>query len=217
MMKTESFYFNFLAPPIFIVNRKGLIVHKNQKWINQIGNKYNEIFSIIHPQDIKDYKEAIDRIRNKPEIILNIKIKNKILSYQNIRLKIIYNKQEDLIYNIVDEISQIDDLNDVLLTQELNSQTNSEAIWISYFKKDKHYWSNAFKKLLGFGPNEIKGSLTELLEIIHPEDKEIFLLGVKKHRQRLKNLDLEYRLLVKSGEFRCLNAKENLFLMKKVK
>jgi PAS domain S-box-containing protein len=71
-------------------------------------------------------------------------------------------------------------------------------------------WSPAFRKMLGYkDENDFPNELESWSDLLHPDDKEYVL---KEFRETVadysgqKNYDVEYRLKVKSGEWRRFHA-----------
>lgn len=69
-------------------------------------------------------------------------------------------------------------------------------------------FSDRFKELIGYAPNELKDDFDEWVNRIHPEDKEATLDLLSKHvEDRTIRYDVDYRLITKQGEWRWFNAK----------
>jgi PAS domain S-box-containing protein len=78
---------------------------------------------------------------------------------------------------------------------------------------DQQWWSPRYYKLLGFENNEIPATLSNLRDLIHPDDREAAFQVLEDYiAGKRNNLEHEYRIRHKSGEYRWfLGSGEVLF------
>ena len=85
---------------------------------------------------------------------------------------------------------------------------SNNGIWDWDVVTDKVYFSPQFKKMLGYEEHEIGDAFSEWSQRLHPKDKEPILELLQAHLiQRKGDYDVEYRLAVKSGEWRWFRTK----------
>ena len=75
-----------------------------------------------------------------------------------------------------------------------------ETVYISMFDGSVKYISDGIEKLVGYKPEEIYKTRNFLLQLVHPDDREM----VSKQIQKLENgnqTTIEYRLLKKTGAY----------------
>lgn len=78
-------------------------------------------------------------------------------------------------------------------------------------EKDEEFWSPRCKALLGYKPHEIKAGAEVFLNLIHPDDLERRNKHFEEHIQGKIPYDIDYRLKLKSGEYRWFNSKCKIF------
>jgi PAS domain S-box-containing protein len=74
---------------------------------------------------------------------------------------------------------------------------------------DEEYWSPQFKKLLGYEEHEINASYSEFASRLHPDDLPKVAKAVQENFNYGTPFEAEYRLRVRSGEYRWFSAKSN--------
>lgn len=85
----------------------------------------------------------------------------------------------------------------------LMTQGSSVGIWDwPDVQKDDEYWSEKFFELLQYKNDEIKASLENFNELLHPDDKEETFAAIERHFTTDEPFDLDYRLRTKSGKYR---------------
>ena len=69
------------------------------------------------------------------------------------------------------------------------------------------WYSPRFKELLGFGDDEFPNVLASWQLRLHPEDREQVFAALAEHIDHRQPYDVEYRLRMKSGEYRWFSAR----------
>jgi PAS domain S-box-containing protein len=97
---------------------------------------------------------------------------------------------------------------------ELAVRGANEGLWDAqdigrpwFLPESKVWYSSRFKELLGYESSEFPDQLSSWLTRLHPEDREQVLHALTEHFERRRPLDLEYRLLTRSGEYRWFSAR----------
>lgn len=69
--------------------------------------------------------------------------------------------------------------------------------------KDEQWWSPRYYNLLGYENNEIAPTLTNLGELIHPDDRDVAFKVLQDYMAGTRpDLEFEYRIRTKSGEYK---------------
>jgi formate hydrogenlyase transcriptional activator len=90
---------------------------------------------------------------------------------------------------------------------ELAVAGSAAGIWDWEIRPDKVYYSDRFKELLGYAPDEFLDTLDEFWNRLHPDDYEAAQLAVDQHLKERVVFNIEYRLQIKSGEYRWFHSR----------
>ena len=85
---------------------------------------------------------------------------------------------------------------------ELAVAGSTAGIWDWDLLTDKVYYSDRFKELLGYAPDEFLDTPDEFWNRLHPDDYEAARLAVDRHLKERMVFNIECRLQTKSGEYR---------------
>lgn len=85
-----------------------------------------------------------------------------------------------------------------------------DGMWDWNIDKNEMIFSDRFKELLGYAPDEMLSNFDAWANRLHPDDKEKTLAALNKHIKSKPVYEAEYRLMMKSGEW-------HWFLMKGMK
>ena len=81
--------------------------------------------------------------------------------------------------------------------------------WERDLETDVAVWSDETYRIFGLSPQERIVSLTELCELVHPDDRRLFMAAVTALRGG-QPYDLEYRVLRHNGDVRFIHARGDL-------
>ncbi len=84
---------------------------------------------------------------------------------------------------------------------------SNDGIWDWDIPTDNVYYAPRFLELLGFQEHEFPGCLDSFKKQLHPEDYDRTFAAVDAHLQQRIPFDVEYRLRLKSGEYRWFRAR----------
>lgn len=91
---------------------------------------------------------------------------------------------------------------------KLNGERNAlaiegsgDGIWDWDITSDSMYFSQQYKKLLGYSDDELSNTYEDFLALLHPEDKNKFLDAVNNHFKKGDIYDVELRLKNKTGAY----------------
>jgi PAS domain S-box-containing protein len=103
------------------------------------------------------------------------------------------------------------DLNKVQERYELTIAGSSSGLWDWDLQSDKVYYSNRFKELLGYKPEDISDSLDEFMLRLHPDDLKDVKQAIDKHLEEEIPYILDYRLQIKNNEYKWFHARGQAF------
>lgn len=69
------------------------------------------------------------------------------------------------------------------------------------------YYSRRFKQLLGYAPHEMENVLVAWESRVHPDDRPRVIQAIQDHLEKHIPYEVEYRMRVKTGEFRWFSAR----------
>ncbi|MGB3634079.1 MAG: response regulator [Rubrobacteraceae bacterium] len=78
----------------------------------------------------------------------------------------------------------------------------NDGIWDWDIRTDAVYWNDRFFEILGLSPNRLPPSLEGLVDLVHPDDKELVEDSLLGYAQRGEETDMEARIKHVSGEYR---------------
>nr|WP_320110160.1 PAS domain-containing protein [Pseudomonas asplenii] len=184
----------------------------------------------LHPQDKQATLDAFARHLNDKSGHTPYKVKNRI-AMKDGSYRWFYAQGETLrdeqgrpvrvagsLRDIHDELER-DREHDVIITRfELAREMLSDGLWDMEViagdpvnPKNPFWWSPQFRKLLGFETvEEFPDVLDSWASRLHPEDSERSLTAFGNHlndRSGKTPFDIEYRLKMKSGEYRWFRAR----------
>lgn len=184
----------------------------------------------LHPQDKQATLDAFARHLNDKSGHTPYKVKNRI-AMKDGTYRWFYAQGETLrdergtpvrvagsLRDIQEELPR-EQAHDVIITRfELAREMLSDGLWDMEViagdplcPKNPFWWSPQFRKLLGFETvEEFPDVLDSWASRLHPEDKEKSLAAFVAHlsdRSAKTPFDIEYRLKMKSGEYRWFRAR----------
>ncbi len=170
----------------------------------------------LHPEDRQATLDAFAHHLNDKSGATPYRVKNR-LAMKDGRYRWFYAQGETL-RDIHDELER-DQAHEVIITRfELAREMLSDGLWDMEViagdpvnPKNPFWWSTQFRRLLGFETvEEFPDVLDSWASRLHPQDKEASLIAFAAHlndRTGKTPFDIEYRLKMKSGEYRWFRAR----------
>jgi PAS domain S-box-containing protein len=84
---------------------------------------------------------------------------------------------------------------------------STDGLWDWDISSDTVYYSDRFKELLGYLPEEFPGTMDSFQSHLYPEDADVTWTAVERHLKERIPYNVEYRLRVKSDEYRWFLAR----------
>jgi len=90
---------------------------------------------------------------------------------------------------------------------DLAFKGSSDGLWDWNILTDEVYFSDRFKELLGYEPDELPHTFESFESRLHSEDHDLTLEAVKLHLEAQLPYEVEYRLRGKDGDYRWFLAR----------
>jgi len=84
---------------------------------------------------------------------------------------------------------------------------SATGIWDWDVQTDKVFYSNRFKELLGYEPEDISDSPDEFWTRLHPDNNSVVKLAIVSHLKKQDPFNADCRIQTKSGEYRWFHAR----------
>lgn len=90
---------------------------------------------------------------------------------------------------------------------QLAVRGSAAGLWDWDLRTNEVYYSSSFKEMLGYSAVEFPYNLISLTKAIHPDDYQLMQECLNRHLISAENrYDIEFRLCVKSGDYRWFHA-----------
>ena len=83
---------------------------------------------------------------------------------------------------------------------------STDGLWDWDLLSDSVFFSDRFREILGYSPEEFPGTIDSFRSRLHPEDAEAIWAAIERHLQDRVPYRVEYRLQTKSGDYRWFLA-----------
>ncbi|OEU79185.1 MAG: hypothetical protein BA872_03460 [Desulfobacterales bacterium C00003060] len=84
---------------------------------------------------------------------------------------------------------------------------STDGLWDWKTLSGEVFYSDRFKELIGYSPDEFPGTFDSFRDHLHPEDLDATLKAIEQHHQERVPYDVEYRLRTKRGEYKWFRAR----------
>ncbi len=159
-------------------------------------NKKNEELSSLYEEILASEEE--------------LKQQNEVLFLKNEEITALYEEvtaqEEELKHNYNQLIESMEKLKKSEAINSLVLEASAEGIWHLDVAKDEYMISHRFLDVLGYTSKDIK-SINDLLDLIHPEDKDRVTSFMKEHSNGiLDKFESDYRIRCKDGTYKWVKS-----------
>ena len=78
---------------------------------------------------------------------------------------------------------------------------STDGLWDWDLLSNTVFYSDRFREILGYSPEEFPGTIDSFRSRLHPEDTEAIWAAIERHLKERVAYKAEYRLQTKSGEY----------------
>jgi len=78
---------------------------------------------------------------------------------------------------------------------------STDGLWDWDILSDTVFYSDRFREILGYSPEDFPGTIDSFRSRLHPEDTEAIWAAIERHLQERVAYKVEYRLRTKSGDY----------------
>jgi two-component system, HptB-dependent secretion and biofilm response regulator len=162
----------------------------------KLAVRYDRLFS---GEDLEQSAEIVHRHKNGSEIPIEIHRRGVVINGRRI------------VVNIVHDISARKLAERAMRESEerfqLVVQGTDDGIWDWNIVTGYCYYSPRYRLLLGCSDDELQPTRDAFQSRLHPDDRAGTLAAVHAHFEQRLPYDVEYRLLVQSGDYRWFHAR----------
>jgi PAS domain S-box-containing protein len=212
--KTFGAVLDTLDNALFVLNNSGICIYANKKFSEFIGIDSKLLIGLefhkkVFHMNCKDENCIFSNLNDLNSELKNIHttfknyIENEIDLYFDVKPLINYNENNEYLFSIVNNILIKDNeftIKNLFSKNEDISMVFDQGIWEWNLIDNSVYFSKNFKKMLGYKEDEFIDLYSNLIDNLHPEDKESVLECFNTYFSgNLKEFKLEYRIKTKSN------------------
>jgi formate hydrogenlyase transcriptional activator len=199
-----------------LINIEGKILAINQVGAQRLGKSADELIGVsvddYFPPDVAKFRKNIrDKIvRSGKPVRFQDERKGRVLD-NSVYPVFDVDKKIIGIAIYANDITERKRLDEALHKSEeryaLAVAGSMDGLWDWDILSDTVYYSDRFKELLGYLPEEFPGTMDSFQSHLHPEDADVTWTAVERHLKERIPFNVEYRLKMKSGEYRWFLAR----------
>jgi diguanylate cyclase len=215
------------ANGIALVGLDGRILEANKAFARMLGYSVSELqalalFDITHPDDLAIGFESIrkamageaDCFRFEKRYVR----KDGVAIWTRLAGSVIRDEATGEPSYIVSQIEDIDAqrTSDTALREAESRwsfalESAGQGVWDFDRRRGRTYYSPLWKRILGYGPDELTDDPDLYLRLIHPEDRERVLAAEKEHEEgRTQFFEAEFRMRHKDGRWIWIRDRGNV-------
>ena len=211
--KNFQLMFESIEDFVFIMDTDGNIITTNPIVQKRLGYSAKELQNMsvfsIHPSDVREgVAYLFSKMQEKHSINCPFPLRTKSGTEITVETRIVKGEWDgqQALYALSRDLTKR-----VKIEQELREskarwqfalEASGDGIWDWNIKTGNAFYSDQWKKMLGFEENEISNNHLEWESRVHPEDRKNALLHLKFHfNEETEIFENEHRLLCKNGEY----------------
>jgi PAS domain S-box-containing protein len=213
-------FFSLSLDLLCIADVNGNFIKTNNGWKTILGYTPEELngssfMDLVHPDDRESTLAALDTQKQGNKVLNFVnRYQHKDGSYRWIEWH--SSPMEDTIYAAARDITERITIEQQLQTKseqlELAISSGNIGIWNWDLSKNSGFFSPACFEMLGHDDQETPIQMSELLELMHPEDQERVVPQVQKSFASGTAYSQEFRLKAKDGSWKWIQEKGKSFI-----
>jgi diguanylate cyclase (GGDEF)-like protein/PAS domain S-box-containing protein len=211
-----------LQEVIFQLSASGAWTFLNAAWAELSGHLISATIGrgflpYFHPDDREKCRSVLDEIKagSTQNFERNVRLARDDGDYRSVRINMRradnIAAEEYVIAGTIVDISARIRAEKALRESEqryaLALEAASDGMWFHDLLADKITFSQHWKEMLGYSPEEMQNSVETVMKLIHPADITRYKVALQAHFERATPLALEVRLRPKEGEYRWFNLR----------
>jgi PAS domain S-box-containing protein len=195
----------------------------NKAFSDMLGYSFDNfqtinIKDITHPDDIQKTLDAVETLLKGEESVIHFEKKyihkNGSIVYSNVTTTLQKNRDGKPLFFItsVNDITERKKNEEKLFISEeryaLVIEASEQGIWDWNVETNEVFYSEHWKKQIGYGNHELKNEFDTWVEHLHPDEKEYCQNAVNSYLSHpVEHFILDFRFLHKDGTYRWIHNK----------
>ncbi|MGY0034404.1 PAS domain-containing protein [Pedobacter sp. NJ-S-72] len=211
-----------LAPVgYFILDYLGIIEEANENGVDLLNLSRQTILhkrfqSFISPQSWEDFYNFLQRMRyndNKQTAEIKLKLLGDQFIYTRMEGRAVLNiiitdvKYYIAIIDITESRNAQQVLKETKERLEMTLKASATGTWTIGCESNAVFLDTHSFKIMGIGSSEFNGTITGLIDLIHPDDQKQVRNQLMNAVHGLKDINLEFRILCAHNDFKYIAAK----------
>lgn len=194
-----SFLFNWESSVLMLIDCN--LFWENEDRISDLSNYCRERIKIIQMVSFSEENSETEAVCINNNVIVKNKCFLNMLPYF---IDMAINQ-----FNLNQRLLQIQgELRESLERYQLVVEGSSDGIFEWNISNNSMFYSNQYKRALGFSEDDKFESLKNWIRLLHPEDKEYVVNRLRDYlNKKINSYSVEYRIKNKSGEYRWMMVK----------
>lgn len=209
--------FTLSPDPLCVLGYDGYFKIANPALLKLLGYTKEELFSqpaifFVHPEDVRLTRLKTKTGSDSSDIHRNFenRYRKKKGAYIKLQWSIAVNPDDEFIYCSVKDSTELlknnREITSALENFNLVIKGSNAGLWSHNLLTGEEWWSDRFYELLGYKPQDIKGSFDNFLALVHPSDLTYVQESLTAHLSEHKDYKIEIRLLCKDGNYKWVET-----------
>ncbi|MFD2162982.1 PAS domain S-box protein [Paradesertivirga mongoliensis] len=179
------------------------LVHPNWRQINAKGE----------PLGVEDLPSSITRSTGKiqKDFIVGLEASEKNIKWLSVNTQTLHHDNVDYVFSTFIDITEKHNLQEEVsrAKERLKYALKGSEIGVWEYNTEARelYFSNEWRKIIGYVPSEVDNPYEQWEQLIHPEDKDFVLKNVNDCLANLSpGFKIEYRIDTQKGDYKWVGA-----------
>ncbi|MEA5626487.1 PAS domain S-box protein [Nostoc sp. UHCC 0251] len=200
---------------------------RSARWFTILGYEPNELSDCDDEWSIRIHPDDYTRVMTAQEAYLlgqvadynveyRLRCKDGSYRWVRSRAKAIWNENGDPVRLVgsLGDISEHKQAEEKLQQSEAQLATTQQIAhvgsWEWNLEMKKRYWSRETFRIFGINPTQSEPTQAEFLQMLHPEDRELFQTNFERAIAQKTPFNIEYRIIRPDGSVRYIESKAEI-------